>query len=110
MKRLSTQRQRRSTPEERAEWVSRYRSSGLSQRRFAQEHNLALSTLRQWLYHNKRKRSPRFAPPTFHEISVAPLLAADSTAWAVELVSPKGVTLRLRERPSARDLARLLRG
>jgi hypothetical protein len=39
-----------STPEERRQWVSRYRASGLTQAQFAQQQGLKVCTLQRWLY------------------------------------------------------------
>jgi transposase-like protein len=79
------------TPDERAEWVSRYRSSGLTQAQFAQQHGLKLTTLQWWIYGPRRKQ-PHSATG-FREIAVSPLWPA--AAWAAELTWPSGVTVRL---------------
>jgi transposase-like protein len=109
MRQPSTRPWHRYSTAERAAWIARYRSSGLTQRRFAQQHGLALSTLQQWLYRQQHQSSPKIPVTAFHEIPIAPLVPAISTAWAMEVVTSKGVTLRLREALSARELARLLR-
>lgn len=79
------------TPEERAEWVSRYRLSGLTQAQFAQQHGLKLTTLQWWIYGQRRKQQHSAAG--FREIAVSPLWPAG--AWAAELTWPSGVTVRL---------------
>jgi len=79
------------TPEERAQWVSRFRSSGLTQVQFAQQHGLKPTTLQRWLY----GRGPKQKRPkaTFREIVVSPL--GPTGAWAAEITWPHGVTVRL---------------
>jgi len=37
-------------PEESKEWVKRYRHSGMSVRRFAEENEIKLSQLNYWIY------------------------------------------------------------
>jgi hypothetical protein len=79
------------TPEERAEWVSRYRSSGQTQAQFAQQHGLKLCTLQWWIYGGKPKQ--KRATAAFREITVSPLRPAG--AWAAEVTWPSGMTVRL---------------
>ena len=85
------------TPEERAQWVSRYRSSGQTQTQFAQQHGFKLSTLQRWIYGRgpKQKRSGA----AFREIAVSPLWP--SGLWAAEVTWPSGVTVRLGARAEA---------
>ena len=52
-------RRERTSAGEREGWVRRYRGSGQSQRAFALEHGLVLSTLRCWL---RRDQSPGGSP------------------------------------------------
>jgi hypothetical protein len=44
------------TAEERTQWVSRFRSSGLTQVQFGQENGLKQKTLQRWLYGRKSWR------------------------------------------------------
>ena len=54
-------RRERTNASEREGWVRRYRCSGQSQRAFAEEHGLVLSTLRCWLRRDQGpERSPRW--------------------------------------------------
>ena len=50
---------RRSTPEQRARLVSRYRKSKLTQREFAEREGITLSTLQSWLYKRPRSKAER---------------------------------------------------
>ena len=109
------------TGDERADWVSRFRSSGLSQPEFAREHGLKLGTLQRWLYGRgapaARKRKPPVPAPgdrshridrtavaiqrkpgrassaTFREVMLPPL-GPGSAGWAAEVTWPSGVTVR----------------
>ncbi|MGH9449277.1 MAG: hypothetical protein ACRD11_01935 [Terriglobia bacterium] len=119
----TTEQQRpRFTPEERESWISRFRSSGLSQGRFAEQNGLKLKTLQRWLYGRgaqavmKRKppvrahgdrshridrtavalqRKPQRVPSaTFREV-MRPHLGPVQAGWAAEVSWPSGVTVRL---------------
>ena len=120
----STTKQRRPhfTAEERESWISRFRSSGLTQPQFARAHDLKLGTLQRWLYgrdaHSTPKRKPpvptpgdpshrtdratvviprkarRTPSPTFREVKLPPFGPA-SAGWAAEVTWPSGVTVRL---------------
>ena len=109
------------TGDERADWVSRFRSSGLTQPEFAREHGLKLGTLQRWLYGRgapaARKRKPPVPAPgdrshridrtavaihrkpgrassaTFREVMLPPL-GPGSAGWAAEVTWPSGVTVR----------------
>ena len=61
----SSPKQQRShfTAEERESWVSRFRSSGLTQPEFAREHGLKLGTLQRWLYGRGAHAAPMRKPP-----------------------------------------------
>ena len=112
--------------EERSQWISRFRSSGLTQAQFAQQHGLKVTTLRKWLYGRgpslvlKRQpwmvsvgrdashpsgrtaalshRKPPHAPTaTFREVTVPPLGAGPACeGWAAEVTWPSGIRVRLR--------------
>ena len=109
------------TGDERADWVSRVRSSGLTQAEFAREHGLKLGTLQRWLYGRgapaARKRKPPVPAPedrshrigrtavgihrkpggassaTFREVMLPPP-GPGSAGWAAEVTWPGGVTVR----------------
>ena len=109
------------TGDERADWVSRFRSRGLTQPEFAREHGLKLGTLQRWLYGRgaqaATQRKPRVPAPgdrsrridrtavaihrkpghapsaTFREVMLPPL-GPGSAGWAAEVTWPSGVTVR----------------
>lgn len=93
------------TPEERAQWVSRFRSSGLTQVQFTQQHGLKLTTLQRWLYGRSLKHKRPKA--TFREIVVSPL--GPSGAWAAEITWPHGGTVRLSAEAEVSWIEELLR-
>jgi hypothetical protein len=99
----------RRRPESPDETLARYRASGLTQRAFCEQFGLPVSTLQWWLLRARRRAVAR-RPVTFTELSlpIAPPMSAP--AWAVEIVTATGVTVRLREplRPAA--VRTLLRG
>lgn len=81
----------RTTAAERAAWVQRFAGSGLTQRAFAQQHQLGLSTLQKWL--TQARCCPGAAPLLWQELPVP--MAGGACRWAAELVRPDGLTLRL---------------
>ncbi len=139
MRQAGSKRGRRTfTGEERAEWVSRFRSSGLTQPQFAQAHGLKLGTLQRWLYGRglipavKRKlprvggegdgagptgrtagllpRNRRLAPKAgFQEVAMPPRWSDDASAeWAAEVTWPSGISVRLGARAEAAWIEALL--
>ena len=87
----------RFTFEQQSDWKSRFRTSGMTLRRFAKVHGLKPGRLRYWLY-QKRKPPvgvPARAPGKFVELEVADFLGGDR--WAVEIGLSGGVTVRFRE-------------
>jgi transposase-like protein len=84
-------RRRRTSDVERAEWVRRFKQSGLSQQGFAQRHGLKASSLRNWLY--KRSAPPR--APRLVELP-NPLSIASPEASEAEVLLRSGHRVRLR--------------
>jgi hypothetical protein len=93
------------TLEERAEWVSRYRSSGQTQAQFAKQHGLKLTTLQWWIYGQQRKQPHPTA--AFREIAVSPQWSGG--VWAAEVTWPSGVTVRLGAQAEASWIDALLK-
>jgi len=109
------------TTEKRESWISRFRSSGMTQPEFAREHGLKLGTLQRWLYGRGAHVAPMRKPPvpapgdrsrriertavairrkprptpraTFREVMLPPLGPA-SAGWVAEVAWPSGVTVR----------------
>ena len=81
-------------PEEIADWIARYRASGLGLRAFAEQHGISHSRLHYWVY-DKRYRplsQPLVPGPLFQEVRLAgswPL-----ANWATEINLSSGLTVR----------------
>jgi hypothetical protein len=84
---VGSPRRPRSTAAERAQWGRRYQQSGLSQREFARQQAIGLSTLQRWL----RETPAPEPPPVFAEVA----WPAVAPRWAVEVVRADGTVLRL---------------
>ena len=102
-----SRRRRRHTPAQRARIVAGFYSSGLSRALFARHEGLVLSTLDRWLAEAKSARKGQ-SPVVFEELRVAPSMPGAAPAWALEIITPEGLTVRLRESFGVRELARLL--
>lgn len=103
---------RRLSDDTRRQLLARYHRSDLTQRAFCEHAGIPLSTLQWWLVQARRAatRAPRAV--AFAEI-VAPACPdperAAPPAWAVEIATTRGLTVRLRSPLGARVLDRLLR-
>jgi DNA-binding transcriptional regulator YiaG len=102
-------RRRRTSARQRAQLVERFQSNGLTRIVFARRYGVGLSTLGKWLS-EARAAPPRPSLVVFREVSLAGVASAPAIAWAMEVVSRDGLTVRCREALSVQDLASLLRG
>lgn len=92
--------------------VTRYERSDLTQRAFCEQAGIPLSTLQWWLV-KARREAARHTPVTFTEVTLPEVVRPDrgvGPAWAVEIVTRTGVTLRLRDSLPPAALRLLLRG
>jgi len=97
------------TEEEKAEWVRRFRESGLSFRKFSAQHAVPLMSLWRWANQPKDPQgvAASSARPEFEEIKLpASVVRSD---WAAELSLPNGTVLRLSQEVPAAMLDQLLR-
>jgi len=81
--------------------LARFHESNLTQRDFANQHRVGLSTLVKWL------RVERDAVPTkvkFQEVRLPNL----TSRWPIEVVSPHGWIVRLQNNPDLQVLPQLL--
>lgn len=78
---------------ERAEWITRYRSSGLRPAQFAEQHGLKLGTLRRWMQEEGQGSSLSRETSGFQELLLPSVAAAGP--WAAEVQLPDGVVVRL---------------
>ena len=104
----SQRRRPHSTPEQRTKWVRRYERSGLSQREFAERHNLGLFTLRNWIAQNAvQARRGTNGRAVWQELKLEGLPGA--TRWAAEVVRPDGLVVRVAHDTPVALLEELLR-
>jgi len=89
--------------------LARYRASGLTQRAFCEQIGLPLSTLQWWLV-RARRRALTARPLTFTEIPLPIAPPPMPPAWAVEIVTAAGVTVRLPEPLPPAAVRTVLRG
>ena len=92
----------------RRQMVERYQHSGKHQREFCEDEGISLSTLQWWM----RKTSGGAEPASMALREVewpAGSTVTPVSAWSLELVSPRGWTLRHREALGGAELARLLK-
>jgi site-specific recombinase XerC len=99
-----------------SEVLERFHRSGMTRRAFAEQEGVARATLSYWLTRERRGSlntgSAKIVPAPgmlFGELKLGRDLAADSS-WAMEVVSPTGLTVRSRKELSCGVLIRLLRG
>ena len=80
-------------PADKPQWVriaEQFEHSGLTQKQFAQQQGLALSTVQTWIYRRRRQASaPSAAPVRLLPVEVAP--PAVSSAAQVEVLTASGV-------------------
>lgn len=96
------------TRAQRAEIVEQFHRSGLTRIAFAHSQGIPISTLSKWL--TAARHASKKAPPVlFREVRL-PALPPSALQWAMEVVSPDGVTVRCREPLPLADVAWLLRG
>ncbi len=107
----SQDRQRFARAEERAEMLRQFHESGLTRKAFAEKQGVVLSTLDYWLTREKRNRvgAPSEVSMVFSELKLKGQSLTAESAWAMEVVSTGGVTVRSREVLPAGLLIRLLR-
>lgn len=93
--------------EHKAEWVRRFRGSGLSLRKFSAQYGLRVASLCSW---SNREREAKLgcAAPAFVEVAV-PALASERTHWVAELELGNGKALRISADVPEAMLEQLLR-
>lgn len=90
----------------RLEMVKRFRRSGQTRRAFCESEGVPKSTLDWWL--RKSKGWSRKRRMAFEEVAVVSNSVGNAAAWAQEVVSPQGWTIRSQETLSVDDIVRLL--
>jgi transposase-like protein len=103
---------RRLSDDTRRQLLARYHRSDLTQRAFCEQAGIPLSTLQWWLVQSRRAATRPSRAVAFAEI-VAPArveIAGDPPpAWAMEIATARGLTIRLRSPLAPLVLRRLLR-
>jgi hypothetical protein len=82
-----------SKPADRPQWVriaEQFEHSGLTQKQFAQQQGLPLSTVQSWIYRRRRQESAPSAPPV-RLLPVEVSAPAVSSAGKVEVLTARGV-------------------
>ena len=92
-----------STPAQREKLLQSYRESSLTQKEFAAQAGIAVSTLHTWL-----KKAPAPVKPTAGLVAVPNLLSALPAAPLYRLQWPGGVVLEVRSGFASDELAALL--
>jgi hypothetical protein len=102
-------RKRRPTPEERLQMVERFHRSGLTRVSFCQQEGIPISTLSYWLTRTTgTSKDPD--PVIFSEVRLSTPMVSATDGWAMEVISPEGLTIRYREAFTVNELLGLLRG
>ncbi len=87
----------KTTPAQRQDWIQQWRASGLSAQLFAQQHGLRMGTFYRWLAQANRSVSAPTKSVLFKELAPPPVPAgAPDACWAMEILTPAGLLLRLR--------------
>jgi transposase-like protein len=92
---------RRWTPAQRERFMADFHQSEMTQRDFAVQHGVGLSTLGKWLKDEGKPTSP---PVKFQEVR----LPSPSSRWLVEAVSPQGWVVRVQDGSDVQMLPQLL--
>jgi hypothetical protein len=95
--------------EERAEWVRRFKQSGLSLRKFSAGHGLRCMTLCRWVNRQQTAELSLSEAPTFVELKRPSEPAPEGPAWSAELSFADGRILRLQADAIPAVLEQLLR-
>jgi transposase-like protein len=90
------------TPEEREALVTRYRSSGLTQRAFAEREGIKFSTFTSWIQGRRHAGKPR------RKVRFAQLPMMATSGLAVQL--PDGMIIRGTSASEVAELVRALQG
>jgi transposase-like protein len=93
MEALTVQPRPRVSGQERAQWISQYRSSQLSAHQFAQQHGLNEGTFHRWIREERQRSNSDNGTPGFEEVRLRSFRPAG--AWVAEVVLPGGIVVRL---------------
>jgi len=94
--------QRRLTSKQRRRLLAKFHQSQLTQREFATQHAIGMSTLSKWLRLERDTPAPKVK---FQEVR----MPNPAARWPFEVVSPQGWTVRLQNGSDVKSLPELLR-
>lgn len=87
------------TPEEKANHISRWKSSGITQKEYCLQHNIKYLTFGKWLYNSRSKsaiKKPKVSSSkTFIPIRVTENVTPSKNMTKVEIEFPDGTKLRI---------------
>ncbi len=90
------QRLPRTTSAQRAQWVQKFHSSGLSREAFAREHGLRRSTFHRWVAQSTEPLESKPKNIAFQEVRLSAAPRTSAQDWAMEVLTPAGLIVRLR--------------
>lgn len=99
-----------SKPADKSQWVriaEQFEQSGLTQKQFAQQQGLPLSTVQSWIYRRRRQASRRQEQPVRLlpvEVSTTPV----GDRGGLEIITAAGVSLRVPAGTDVEYVARLV--
>jgi len=76
---------------------------------FARRHGMSAWKLSRWLAEANAGSKSASPAMMFGELKLAPAPLPEPAGWALEVVGANGVTIRLRQALTVRELSRLLR-
>lgn len=97
---------KRFSPQERQRLIEKYEKSGRTQRAFAEEHGIGVSTFLAWLSEKRKRAAGDAKKPEQRWESFSLPLNASTTSW--ELTLPNGICVRAPVGAGAEELARLI--
>lgn len=100
-RRFDLARRRRLTSPQRQRLLARYHKGQFTQKEFAAREGIGLSTLIKWL---QQERAKGQIPVSFQEV----VLPNSAGRWALEVVHPRGWTVRWAEVGDVEHLSQLL--
>ena len=110
MRRIAFDQLRRySTVAERRQMAERFEKSGRTQKDFAAEHRLTLSTLTRWLRETRGCPGQDQRPANGTGVQFHSLAFPAAAAWAAEVQLPNGATVRLQANTTPELAAAILR-
>ena len=93
--------------EQKAQWVAKYRASGLTLPKFSEQNDIGYMSLWRWVRRSEKPDAEALAPATFRELKLPS--TNTSCDWAVELTLPNGTVLRMTKDTPLAIVEQLLR-